>query len=78
MNQIFEEIRITLLKSYNKIYDELYQNGYKTEDVEKGDKLALNNKALALLCNFVRKDITSSDREIAALYLWAKENNLTK
>lgn len=66
-----------LKDSFNTIYDHLYNtDDYTMEDVEKGEKLLKKNAPLAILCNHVRQDILSSDRELAAFYKWAKINTL--
>lgn len=72
-NEYFENLRV----SFNTIYGKLYvTNDYTMEDVEKGEKLLKKNAPLAILCNHVRQDILSSDRELATFYKWAKINTL--
>lgn len=75
---MFEQFAEGLKESYNNIYNELYENDYKSDDVEKGDKLRKKNPACATLCMHIRKDLLTSDRELAAFYLWAKKHNYTK
>ena len=72
-NEYFKHLK----DSFNTIYDHLYNtDDYTMEDVEKGEKLLKKNAPLAILCNHVRQDILTSDRELATFYKWAKINTL--
>lgn len=75
---MFEKFANDLKESYNTIYNDLYENDYNRDDVEKGEKLKKKNPACAALCMHIRKDLLTSDREIAAFYLWAKKHNYCK
>lgn len=66
-----------LKDSFNEIYDYLYNSDdYTIDDVQQGEKLLKKNAPLAILCNHVRQDILTSDRELATFYKWAKINTL--
>jgi hypothetical protein len=72
-NDYFKQLK----DSFNTIYDHLYKtDDYTSEDVEKGEKLLKKNAPLVILCNHVRQDILSSDRELATFYKWTKINTL--
>lgn len=74
---MYNEYFKNLKESFNVIYKDLYENdNYTSDDVEQGEKLLKKNAPLAILCNHVRQDILSSDRELATFYKWAKINTL--
>lgn len=75
---MFEQFAQQLKESYNAIYNHLYNDGYDNDDVEKGEKLVKKNPACAALLMHIRKDLLTSDRELAAFYLWAKKHNYCK
>ena len=75
MQEVAKQARNELLNLYNTIYNDLYENDYTYDLLEKGEKL-LKNKALYNLLFILRGDLLTSDREIAAYYLWAKKSEL--
>ena len=75
---MFEQFAKELRESYNAIYNNLYENDYNIEDVKKGEKLSKYNPACAVLLMQIRHDLCTSDRELAAFYLWAKKHKFCR
>ena len=58
------------IRMYNKIYNQLYENGYKSELVKIGEYFIKTFPAIIKEMILVRHDFITSDREYAAYAVW--------
>ncbi len=63
------------LKEFGKIYETFYQNGYDAWLEDLGEILIQQHRDIAKAFIEARKDILSSDRELAAYAVWFMKYN---
>ena len=61
-----DDYMLKLRNDFSAIYDNFYNNGYSSELVKIGDRLLKVGHPAATFLTIARRDILTSDREVAA------------